>query len=140
MCGTRRGKTIALLMADRLLIDTSILVDYLRGIDDAIEYVESRTGPLLLSTIVVAELYAGVRDPEREALATTFRAFDIHPVTASIAKQGGLLKRDYQPSHGTGLADALIAATAEAHDAQLVTLNDRHFPMLDDVIVPYRLA
>ena len=127
-------------MAERLLFDTSVLVDYLRGIGDAVEYVESRTEPLLLSTIVVAELYAGVRDAEREALATALRAFDIHPVTEAIAERGGLFKRDYQPSHGTGLADALIAATADVYGAQLVTLNERHFPMLEDVIVPYRTA
>lgn len=35
------------------------------------------------------------------------------------------------------LADALIAATAEFHGAWLVTLNVKHFPMLDDVMVPY---
>jgi len=127
-------------MAERLLFDTSILVDYLRDVYDAVEYVESRTGPLLLSTIVVAELHAGVRDDEREQLATTLGAFRIHPVTLSIAEQGGLYKRDYQPSHGVGLADALIAATAHAAEAHLVTLNERHFPMLEDVIVPYRTA
>ncbi|WP_051141266.1 PIN domain-containing protein [Salisaeta longa] len=82
-------------MAERPLFDTSVLVDYLRGRDDAIPYIESRTGPLLLPTVVVAELYAGVRDGKREALATTLRAFDIYPVTASIAKRGGLFKRDY---------------------------------------------
>lgn len=127
-------------MADRLLFDTSILIDYLRNLDEAVEYMESRTEPLLLSTMVVAELYAGVRDAEREPLATMLGAFYIHPVTESIAEQGGLFKRDYQPSHGTGLADALIAATARAAEARLVTLNERHFPMLDDVIVPYRSA
>ncbi len=127
-------------MADRLLFGTSILVDYLRGVDDAIAYVERRTELLLLSTMVVAELYAGVRDAEREPLATALGAFYIHPVTESIAVQGGLFKRDYQPSHGTGLADALIAATAQAAEAHLVTLNERHFPMLDNVIVPYRTA
>jgi predicted nucleic acid-binding protein len=37
------------------------------------------------------------------------------------------------------IADALIAATARMHDARLVTRNVRHFPMLDDVVVPYRL-
>lgn len=124
-------------MDDRLLFDTSILVDYLRDLDEAVEYVESRTEPLLLSTVVVAELYAGVRDNEREQLATTLRAFYIHPVTESIAVQGGLFKRDYQSSYGTGLADALIAATTRAAEAHLVTLNERHFPMLEDVIVPY---
>lgn len=90
--------------------------------------------------MVVAELYAGVRDAEREPLATMLGAFDIHPVTESIAERGRLFKRDDQPSHGTGLADALIAATARAAEARLVTPNERHVPMLDDVIVPYRSA
>jgi predicted nucleic acid-binding protein len=38
------------------------------------------------------------------------------------------------------LADALIAATAEADGARLATLNIKHFPMLPDVLVPYTKA
>ncbi len=51
-------------------------------------------------------------------------------------RKGGLYRRDYGPSHGVGLADALIAATAELHQAKFVTLNARHFPMVE-VEVPY---
>ena len=58
-------------------------------------------------------------------------------VDAAIARRGGSLRRTFRQSHGTGLLDALIAATAEAHGARLVTRNLRHFPMLDDVLVPY---
>ncbi|MHC4458909.1 MAG: PIN domain-containing protein, partial [Planctomycetota bacterium] len=43
---------------------------------------------------------------------------------------GGLYKRDYGKSHGVGLADAILAATAEAENAELKTLNTEHFPML----------
>jgi predicted nucleic acid-binding protein len=39
-----------------------------------------------------------------------------------------------------GLADALIAATATQRQVPLVTLNRKHFPMLQDVIVPYHKA
>jgi predicted nucleic acid-binding protein len=35
-----------------------------------------------------------------------------------------------------GLADALIAATATQRQVPLVALNRKHFPMLQDVIVP----
>jgi len=35
------------------------------------------------------------------------------------------------------IPDALIAATAELHGARVVTRNARHFPMLDDLVVPY---
>lgn len=55
-----------------------------------------------------------------------------------MARRGGEYRRDYGPSHGTGLADALIAATAEAVGATLVTFNRRHYPMVARVQVPYR--
>ncbi|MFZ3115096.1 MAG: PIN domain-containing protein [Syntrophales bacterium] len=51
--------------------------------------------------------------------------------------KAGLYRRQYGPSHGVGLADALIAATAEANDAKVATLNKTHFPMIE-VVVPYR--
>jgi predicted nucleic acid-binding protein len=60
------------------------------------------------------------------------------PVTADVVVRGGLLRRDHGKAHGTGLADALLAATAELLQARLVTLNRKQFPMLPDVPVPYR--
>jgi predicted nucleic acid-binding protein len=59
-------------------------------------------------------------------------------VDAAIAVRGGLFRRDYAKSHGVGIADALIAATAEVAGATLVTLNRKHFPMLASVVVPYQ--
>ncbi len=59
-------------------------------------------------------------------------------VDRDIAVQAGLFRREYGRSHGTGLVDAAIAASAVASQSALVTLNARHFPMLRGVIVPYR--
>jgi predicted nucleic acid-binding protein len=42
------------------------------------------------------------------------------------------------PSHGCGLADCLVAATAQLHGLTLATLNSKHLPMLQDVRVPYQ--
>jgi predicted nucleic acid-binding protein len=58
------------------------------------------------------------------------------PVTEGVARLGGLYRRDFRPGHGTGLADALIAATAEENGVNLVTFNRRHFPMVQRVTVP----
>jgi predicted nucleic acid-binding protein len=125
-------------MVPRLLLDTDVLVDYLRGREEAAAYLEARPEFLLISAITVAELYAGVREgEERRILAQFLGAFEIIPLDAAIAQQGGLYRRDYGPSHGVRLADALIAATAELHQARLVTLNARHFPMVE-VEVPYK--
>ncbi len=120
------------------LLDSDILIEYLRGRSAAIGYLEALEGDLQLSAITVAELFAGAKgDDEFAALTAFLLAFAVVPVTPEIARQGGLLRQLYRPSHGTGLADALIAATAQALQATLVTFNRKHFPMLERVEVPY---
>ncbi|HEV2880262.1 MAG TPA: type II toxin-antitoxin system VapC family toxin [Pyrinomonadaceae bacterium] len=126
-------------MAERLLLDTDVLIDYLRGRAEAVSYLESRTEPLLISAITVAELYAGVREgAERVAMDQFLSVFTVIPVDVALAAAGGLIRRDYGKSHGVGLADAIIAATAEGRKADLVTLNKKHFPTLSNVVTPYR--
>jgi len=123
---------------ERLLIDTDILIDYLRGQPKAIAYLESLPEPPLLAAITVAELYAGVREGnERKALERFLATIEVVPLDEAIATRGGLYRRDYAKSHNVGLADALIAATAEFRNATVVTLNQKHFPMLSKVLVPY---
>jgi predicted nucleic acid-binding protein len=125
-------------VAERLLLDTDVLIEYLRGRSEAVEYLESLSSDLYLSVISVAELFAGVKDDEEErSLKRFLLAFVILPVTEKVARVGGLYRRDFRPSHGTGLADALIAATAEENGANLVTFNRRHFPMVPRITVPY---
>lgn len=125
-------------MAKRLLFDTDVLVEYLRGRKRAVEYLEGLEPELCTSAITVAELYAGVRNEEEErSLGQFLLAFTVLPITREVARLGGLYRRDYKPGHGTGLADALIAATARESGAELVTFNKRHFPMLSNIAVPY---
>jgi predicted nucleic acid-binding protein len=96
-----------------------------------VAFVNAHSARIILSSIVVAELYAGVKgDAEQAALENFVSLFRVVPVGAEIAKTGGLYKRDYGKSHGIGLADAILAATAEAENAKLKTLNSKHYPML----------
>lgn len=126
-------------MPTRLLIDTDVLIDYLRGRPEVVQYLDGRAEALLISVITVAELYAGVREgDERTRLDQFIRAFQLVPVDPAIAQRGGLFRRDYFKSHNVALPDALIAATAESVQATLVTLNQKHFPMLGNVSVPYK--
>ena len=118
-------------MAGSYLLDTDVLVDFLRGHSKAVAFVNARSTRIILSSIVVAELYAGVRgDKEQAALEDLVSLFRVVPVSGEIAKTGGLYKRDYGKSHRVGLADAILAASAEAENAELKTLNTKHYPML----------
>ncbi|HNT35929.1 MAG TPA: type II toxin-antitoxin system VapC family toxin [bacterium] len=121
-----------------ILLDTDVLVDFFRGYGKAVAFVNTHSDRIVLSSIVVAELYAGVKgDAERTALDDFVSLFRVLPVDAEIAKAGGLYRRDYGKSHGVGLGDAILAATAEAENAELVTLNTKHYPMLRNLKPAY---
>ena len=101
--------------APRMLIDSDVLIDYLRGHPAAATWLEDTPGTFLVSVISVAELYAGVRDgSERAALERFLTSFHVIDLDETVAQHGGLIRRDYRKSHGIGLADALIAAAREA--------------------------
>lgn len=126
-------------MQSRFLVDTDILIDYLRDKPQAVIFIESTKNSFFISAITVAELFAGVRDgAERANLICFLEACTTIDLDLSIAKTGGLYRRDYGRSHGVGLADALIAATAALHELTMVTLNGKHYPMLKNVHIPYR--
>ena len=126
-------------MAELILLDTDVLVDFFRGHSKAVAFVKARCPRIILSSIVIAELYAGVKgDAEQAALENFISLFRVVPVSAEIAKAGGLYKRDYGKSHGIGLADAILAATAKAENAELKTLNTKHYPMLKGLRPAYK--
>jgi predicted nucleic acid-binding protein len=121
------------------LIDTDILIDYLRGHEPAVTFVEAYAAETCISAMNVAELYQGIRNGKEQAkLAKMLTALTVLPITPEIAELGGLFSRDFRSSHGCGLADCLIAATADLHGLMLVTLNAKHFPMLKTKETPYQ--
>jgi predicted nucleic acid-binding protein len=79
-----------------LLIDTSVLIDYLRGAKPAIDFVDQLRHQPATSVIVLAELYSGGRDGrERTELDGLLRLTTIHPLTDVIAVRGGLFRRQF---------------------------------------------
>jgi predicted nucleic acid-binding protein len=123
------------------LFDTDVLIDHLRGVDLATQYIEQvmHQSTIYLSSITIAELFSGVREgQERLQLNKFLSLFNTVAIDHPIAILGGLFRRDYHKSHGVGLADAIIAASAQQVNATLVTLNKKHFPMISSILVPYQ--
>jgi predicted nucleic acid-binding protein len=113
------------------LVDTDVWIDYLRGHPQATAFVPQLPERVWISAVSVAELHVGVREgKERQALEQLISTLDVIDLTADIAAQGGLLRRDWGRSHGVGLNDALIAATAQSLGLRLFSLNLKHYPML----------
>lgn len=124
-----------------ILVDTDVLIDFLRGHEAARDFVAQLPEQVFVSAITVAELHVGVRNgKERVALTEFLGTLEPLPLDAETAAEGGLLRRDYGSSHGVGLNDALIAATALRHKLELATLNRKHYPMVQALQVPYQKA
>jgi len=116
------------------VLDTSVAVDHLRGAQPAVDLLSRLIGeeePVVASEVVRFELLAGVRDTELEALEQFFSALSWVPVDEGITRTAGSLARQHKRAYsGIDDADYLIAATALVLDAELLTTNVRHFPML----------
>lgn len=126
-------------MANAILVDTDVLIDFLRGYDKAITFIDEFSPNIILSPIVIAELYAGVKgNKELYVLDNFVSLFRIVPIDSAIAKAGGLYKLEFGKSHGVGLADAILAATAEKEHAELKTLNVKHYPMIKGLKPAYK--
>jgi predicted nucleic acid-binding protein len=125
-----------------ILIDTDILIAHLRGVDNAYEWLKRarRSGPLVASALTVTELTGGMRSSERRQVWLLLASLGIEPVTELVARRAGELMRTYRLSHpGIGLADYIIAATADVKGFTLATLNVRHFPIFENLQPPFRL-
>jgi predicted nucleic acid-binding protein len=94
----------------------------------------------LVAAVTIGQLFSGAHRPGEEARIVELTVqLTLVPADFAVARLGGHYCRQYGASHGVVLIDALIAASARLCRVPLVTRNARHFPMPDDVVVPYRL-
>ncbi|HEX7244113.1 MAG TPA: type II toxin-antitoxin system VapC family toxin [Solirubrobacterales bacterium] len=116
------------------LLDTSVAIDHLRGLPSAVDLLSGlieAEDVLLASEVVRFELLAGVRKDEVEMLEQFFSALSWVPVGEEVSRAAGALAQRHRRAHsGIDDADYLIAATALLLEADLLTTNVRHFPML----------
>ncbi len=123
-----------------LLLDTSVLIDVLRRRGQRREFVSelARAGHVLSTTTLnVAEVYAGMRageEPDAEAL---FVGLHLYELSGRSARLAGKLKNTWSRKGRTlTLADAIVAAIAIEHECQLLTDNQKDFPMPEIQLFP----
>lgn len=118
-----------------LLLDTTVLVDALRGglASDRIREVIVSSGSVpFICAVNVDEIYRGIR-PEERATADRFLG---SLMVAPLGRREGVLAGDWRRQfavRGVTLnqADCLIAAAALGVGARLATDDVKHFPMAE---------
>jgi len=118
-----------------VLVDSDILIEVSRGRDEDLVSrwidLSRQDVAILYSPVSVAELWAGARPAEHDAIDKLFRALTCVPTDTATGRQAGDYLRRYRKSHAVELGDALIAATAVLNRARLWTRNRKHYPMKD---------
>ena len=117
-----------------LLLDTTVLIDALRG-RSAAERVRALRGTgqtPWTSAINVEEVLRGVRGKEEAAVARLLAGLRIAPLGRAEGELAGRWRRDHARKGITlSQADCLIAAAAVGVGARLATGNPKHFPMAE---------
>lgn len=116
------------------VLDSDIIIWILRGDRKIISTLDSLVGKNKtgISTITIAEIYKFTFPSEFVKNSDVIEQHQVFTVTSGIAKEAGLYWNQFHNQLlNLSLTDTIIAATAKAHDATLVSLNTRHFPMSD---------
>jgi predicted nucleic acid-binding protein len=121
-----------------VIFDTSIFIDHLRTGRHQ-QSIESITGLIRTSSVVLAELWRGATKPaEHKFLRALERNHPILTPTEKNWLESGLILGKIYKDTGCALGklrdlhfDVLIALTARSHGARLITSNRSDFEMIN---------
>lgn len=123
------------------LIDTDVVIDHFHGHAATLEYFTESLAAgeaLAISVVTLTEVLSGLRRGEEERTERLLQLFAIQDVTEAIRRRAGDYLREFRHTHHLELGDALVAATAFHHGADLITRNLKHYPMTDiQIAAPY---
>ena len=112
-----------------MIIDTDVLIWYLRGNENAQKAINANT-PFKISVTNYLELLQGMRDKKELRILQSFLknwSVEIIHINENISNRAMFLMEDYYLSHSMELGDSIIAATALESGETLLTANEKHY-------------
>lgn len=125
----------------KYFLDTSVIIDYIRGRDEAISLMDKLDGELSSSYICLAEIYEGLagaitdKEKKEEAAKTFFRGLDeIYGLNEEIAIKFGTIRAELRrKKQMIPDMDLFLAATCLTQNLVLVTGNLKHFRRIENL-------
>jgi hypothetical protein len=120
-----------------LLLDTTVLIDALRGraAAERLQALSTVSEPPYVCAINVEELWRGARTAEEAALRRLLRGLRVAPLGDEEGERAGRWRRAFAAKGVTlSQADCLVAAAAVRVGARLATGNPKEFPMAELVV------
>ncbi len=126
------------------LVDTDVLIWYLRGDKNAYELIHN-LGEFAISSVTYMELIQGMRN--KNELRTFKRAIKqwgvkVIYIDTEISAKALFYVEEYFLSHSMQLADALISATATTSGMSLYTANVKYYKVVKEldisIFIPFK--
>lgn len=117
------------------ILDTDVLISYLRGNENAYKLIHS-LDKFCISSVTYMELVQGMRNKdELRALQKTLKQWGVKTIyiNEEISSRALFYMEEYFLSHSMQLADSLIASTAITYGMKLITANDKHYRVVKDL-------
>ena len=117
-----------------MLVDTDVLIWYLKGNENAFEAIEE-LNKFSISAVTYMELVQGMRNRnELNSLRQALKIWNtkIIYISEDISAKAVFFVEQHFLSHSMQLADALIGATAIFCGEPILTANDKHYKVLKD--------
>ena len=124
-----------------VIVDTDILIDAGRNIDDALKCLNQleEKDSIAISNITQMELVVGCGNKnELTSLDLFIENFQIIHINGEISEKATELLKSYRLSHGLLIPDALIAATSIITDIPFISKNQRDYKFIEGLnLLPY---
>jgi predicted nucleic acid-binding protein len=120
-----------------MLIDTDVLVWYMRGNEKAKHAIQNSDG-FSISVVTYMELVQGLRNKEElNVFRNSFKSWNagIIYINEEISIKAMFFVEQYFLSHSLQLADALVGATSMIYGLPLLTANTKHYKIIKNIIL-----
>jgi len=113
---------------ERMLLDTDVMVDVLRGHGPAVGWITNYTSAVGIPGLVAMELLQGCRNlAEQRRVERELSRFRLHWPTLADCQRAYQDFTALRLSSGLGLLDSLIAHTAVGSSEPIATFNVKHY-------------
>ena len=125
-----------------MLIDSTAFVDLIRNYPPAVVAFEKQLYGQSISVASKLELIVGLKTKKEIASLEKFftnLSIKVLPIDKDISDTAEVILTKYYHSHGIGILDSIIAATALVYNKELVTRNTKHFSFIPNLklLKPY---
>ena len=120
------------------LLDANILIDYLRAVPDAVEFMASLDPKkTAVSSVTLAEVLVGCDQQQQKQVLDFIDAFNFFEIDKTIAVSAAQLRQQFHWK----LPDSFQAAVALKHNLIFLTRNTKDFnPSIHKFVkIPYKL-